>query len=158
MPGTETARREAVIDASAAAAFALLDEKHHVGARNCIEELSSHDTRLAAPPLWESEIDSILRRRVYLGTLTPEAAESALKIIDALQIEIIYDVEIRGLAREISEELDQVRVYDSTYAALAKQRNCLLWTADERFYNSATNQGAGGLLPFVRLVGMEVER
>lgn len=145
--------RIAVMDASGAAAFALPDEKHHNGARACIVALAQQNARLIAPPLFESEVDSILRRRVYLGEITPQEAAAALRVLDAMQIEITYDVATRALARSIGEQLNQIRVYDATYAALAQQRGCDLWTADERFYNSATDQGAGGLLPFVRFVG-----
>jgi predicted nucleic acid-binding protein len=134
---------EAVLDASGVAAFALPDEKHHGGAQVCIVALAWQSARLIAPPLWESKTDSILRRRVYLGTLTVQAAIAALRVLDALQVEIVYHAGTRVLARTIGEQLNQVRVYDATYAALAQQRGCALWTADERFYNSATNQGAG---------------
>ena len=143
----------AVLDASGAAAFALPDEKHHSGARACIVALAQQNARLIAPPLFESEVDSILRRRVFTGHLTAEAAAAAQKVMEMLQIEIVYDAATRALARSIALQLNQMRVYDSTYAALAQQFGCDLWTADERFYNSATNQGAGGLLPFVRFVG-----
>ncbi len=143
----------AVMDASGAAAFALPNEKYHDGARACIVTLAQQNARLIAPPLWENEIDSILRRRVYLGTMTAQEAQTALRILDAMQVEIIYDAATRALARSIGEQLNQVRVYDATYAALAQQRGCDLWTADERFYNSATNEGTGGLFPFVRFVG-----
>lgn len=144
---------ESVLDASVAAAFALADEKHHAAARACLAALRAQKVRLIAPPLFESETDSILRRRVYLGTLTLQAAAAALRVLDALQVAIIYDPETRALARAIGERLKQVRVYDATYAALAQQRGCVLWTADERFYNSATGEGAGGALPFVRFIG-----
>jgi len=149
----ETRAVEAVLDASGAAAFALPDERHYVAAGACIAALQTQSARLIAPPLFESEVDSILRRRVYLGVLTPQAAAAALRVLDALQVEIIYDVATRALARFIGEQLNQIRVYDATYAALAQGRGCDLWTADEHFYNSATDQGAGGLLPFVRFVG-----
>lgn len=139
---------EAVLDASGAAAFALTDEKHHKAARACLTALGAQGTVFIAPPLFESEIDSILRRRVYLETLTPQAAIAALRIVDALQVRIIYDVGTRALARTIGEQLNQVRVYDATYAALAQSRGCDLWTADERFYNSA-----GAAFPFVRFIG-----
>lgn len=149
----ETRAVEAVLDASGAAAFALPDEKYYVSAGACIVALQTQNARLIAPPLFESEVDSILRRDVYLGALTPQAAAATWRVLDALQVEIIYDVATRTLARSIGEQLSQIRVYDATYAALAQGRGCDLWTADERFYNSATDQGAGGLLPFVRFVG-----
>jgi predicted nucleic acid-binding protein len=149
--------REAVWDASVAVAFAPPDEKYCVAAEVCVAALRAQKVRLIAPPLFESELDSILRRRVYLDTLTPQAAAAALRVSNALQVEIIYDPETRALARAIAERLNQVRVYDATYAALAQQRGCELWTADERFYNSATNEGTGGALPFVRFIGAQTK-
>lgn len=139
---------EIVLDASSAAAFALPDEKHYDAAGACIAGLSADGVRFIAPPLFESELDSILRRRVYLGDLTPEAAAAALRVIDALQVAIVYDAGTRPLARAIAEQSNQIRVYDSTYAALAQQRRCDLWTADERFYN-----GAHDAFPLVRFIG-----
>lgn len=139
---------EIVLDASGAASFALPDEKQHARAQALIVALSAQNTRLIAPPLFESELDSILRRRAHLGTLTPEAASAALRVIDALQVAIIYDAGTRPLARAIAEQSNQIRVYDSTYAALAQQHGCDLWTADERFYN-----GAHDAFPLVRFIG-----
>lgn len=138
----------AVLDASGVAAFAFIDEPYHAQAQQLITSLAQQQARLIAPPLFESEIDSILRRRVYLGSLTIAAATAALQLIDALQVEIIQDVRVRSRARQIAEQLNQVRVYDSTYAALAELQGCPLWTADERFYNTAQNT-----LDFVRFIG-----
>ncbi len=142
------ARPLVALDASGAAAFALPDEKHHARAQRLIADLAQENARLIAPPLFESEADSIIRRRVYLETLTQPAGAAALALMDALQIEIVYDPATRLRAREIAAQNNQVRVYDSTYAALAEARGVELWTADERFYNSI-----GGALPFVKFIG-----
>jgi predicted nucleic acid-binding protein len=135
-------------DASGAAAFALPDEKHHAQAQRLITDLAQENARLIAPPIFESEADSIIRRRVYLETLTQPAGAAALALMDALQVEIIYEPATRLRAREIAAQNNQVRVYDSTYAALAEARSVELWTADERFYNSVS-----GALPFVKFIG-----
>lgn len=137
-----------VLDASGAAAFAIADESHHLRAQGLIATLARQKARLIAPPLFESEVDSILRRRVHMGKMTAEAATAALSLIDALQVEIIQDARVRPRARALAEQLNQVRVYDATYAALAELNNCALWTADERFFNSAHSA-----LNFVRFIG-----
>ncbi len=144
---------EAVLDASGAAAFAIPDEEHYAAAGARIAQLRAAGVQFIAPPLFESEFDGILRRRVFLQTLTPEAAHAAQRIADALQVAIIYDAATRVLARSIGEMLNRMRVYDATYAALAQLRGCDFWTADARFYNAATDEGAGGALPFVRFIG-----
>lgn len=142
------ARPLVALDASGAAAFALPDEKHHARAQRLIADLAQQNARLIAPPLFESEADSIIRRRAYLGTLTPPAGAAALALMDALQVEIVYDPATRPRAREIAAQNNQVRVYDSTYAALAEARGLELWTADERFYNAVS-----GALSFVKFIG-----
>ncbi len=147
---SEASALEVVLDPSGAAAFALPDEKHYDIAGKRIAALLAQGTRFIAPPLFESEFDSILRRRVFLQTLTPQAADDARRVVDALQVAIIYDLATRTTARSIGEALNQIRVYDSTYAALAQSRDCDFWTADERFYNSASN--AIVPLQFVRFI------
>lgn len=142
------ARPLVAFDASSAAAFALPDEKHHAQAQRLVADLAQEKARLIAPPIFESEADSIIRRRVYLETLTLPAGASALALMDALQVEIIYEPATRLRAREMAAQNNQVRVYDSTYAALAEARGVELWTADERFYNSVS-----GALSFVKFIG-----
>ena len=139
---------ETVLDASGAAALSLLDEAHHAATRACIKALAQQGARFIAPPLFESEFDSILRRRIFLNTLTPQAAAAALHVVDGLQIEIVYESATRVLARNIGERLNQMRVYDATYAALAQLRGCDFWTADQRFSNAAR-----GIFPLVRFLG-----
>lgn len=113
-----------VLDASTAAAFVLSDEDLHAAADACLAALQSQNVQLIAPPLFESEFDGILRRRVYTGKSTPQAAAAALHVVDGLQIEIVYDPATRVLARSIGERLNRMRVYDATYAALAQLRGC----------------------------------
>lgn len=138
----------AALDASGTAAFAIDDERYHVQAQQVIADLDRQGARLIAPPLWECEVDSILRRRVYLGTLQLEAAIAARRVINALRVEIIQDQRVRDQAWQMAERFNQIRVYDCTYAALAHWHQCNLWTADERFYNSVHL-----ILPYVRFVG-----
>ncbi|MDQ2688258.1 MAG: type II toxin-antitoxin system VapC family toxin [Armatimonadota bacterium] len=137
-----------VLDASAAIAFALETEASHRHAVRLIADLDAQCVRLIAPPLFESEADSTIRRLVYSKSLDIQAGADAQVILNSLPMEIVYDAEVRPLARQIAERFNLVRVYDATYAALAQRRNCDLWTADERFFNSVR---AG--LPFVRFLG-----
>lgn len=61
---------------------------------------------------------------------------------------IIYNPAVRLRARAIGEKLSTMRLYDATYAALAEVMGCDLWTADERFYNSAHHH-----LSYIKFVG-----
>lgn len=139
---------EAVIDASVALAFVLDGEPHQPAVRQLLADLVAAGVRIISPPLFESEADSTIRRGVHQGHVTAERASELQAILDALPVQIVYEPAVRARARQIAEQFNQVRVYDSTYAALAELRGCDLWTADERFYN-----GVRAGLPFVRFVG-----
>jgi len=80
--------------------------------------------------------------------MTPEAEFETWRNLDALAVSIIYDPRVRSVARSIADESDQLRVYDSTYAALAQLLKCEFWTADRRFYQRVNDR-----LRFVRFVG-----
>lgn len=112
------------------------------------DECVKRNITIIAPPLIEPEIDSIVRRRVYMKQMTEKAGTLAFKTIDALAIQIQTHPTVRRRAREIAKLYNQPRVYDSTYAALAQLRECDLWTADENYYNTVKK----GLL-FVQYLG-----
>jgi predicted nucleic acid-binding protein len=142
------ADREAVVDASVAVNLALPGHPYHPQARRLLADLADAGIVIIAPPLYESEADSTLRRLVHLGALEATAGAAAQAILDAIPMMVIQAPEVRARARQIAEQCNQPRVYDSTYAALADVRGCDLWTADERFYN-----GVRDTLPFVRFAG-----
>jgi predicted nucleic acid-binding protein len=136
------------MDASAAISFVLPDEKHYQRAQRLVAAWAQKDFRLCAPPLFESEADSVIRRRVHIGTMTPRASAAAFTVLDALQVEIFQDEAVRLRARQLAEQFNTIRCYDTTYAAFAEGRGLELWTADERFFNTVK-----GTLNFVFYVG-----
>jgi predicted nucleic acid-binding protein len=103
---------------------------------------------LIAPPLFESEVDSAVRRRVRRGEFTVAAAAAAQGLLDELPVDIVQDRNVRPRARQIASQFNQNQVYDATYAALAELRRCEFWTADRDFHNAVKNG-----LPYVRFVG-----
>jgi predicted nucleic acid-binding protein len=148
-----TAPALAVFDASAAIAFALDDEPLHTQAVALVAALLKQNTVLCAPPLFENEADSVIRRRAHQGTLTNAEADTARRIIAALGISIAYDAATAERAYAIAVQYNQPRAYDATYAAFAEARGLDLWTADERFYNSVNGSNAKNGLAFVRFIG-----
>lgn len=114
-------------------AFALLDDWTSKGIK-CI-----------APPIFPLELDSTIRRSVVTRSkadqITPETAEAAFSMAQALPVEIVEVEGQRRRAWELARKLGQAVVYDTTYIALAELRRCEFWTADERIYNSATQAG-----------------
>lgn len=139
---------EVVIDANLAVRFAVKGEPYSRKARRFIADCAKTGRVLIAPPLYESEADSVVRRRVYNGTMTPAAGKATQRLLDALPVIIVYDPGVRARAREIAEKFNQERVYDATYAALAERRGCEFWTADKAFFEAVSSS-----LTYVKYLG-----
>jgi predicted nucleic acid-binding protein len=136
---------EVCVDASLIVKLALKGEAHRAKARKFVKDCGANGTILIAPPIFENELDSIIRRRVFEGKLTPDQAQLTYRVLDGIPVQIITHSSLRKGARGIAEQFNQRLVYDSTYAALAELRRCDFWTADKAFYDSVKVA-----LPFVK--------
>lgn len=97
----------------------VLPEKFRAQARALLNEWLSDGVEICAPPLWENELDSILRERVWAGLMSQSDADTAQAALDAVPVTVKYVSGVRKRAREIAKQANQQRVYDSVYAALA---------------------------------------
>ena len=122
----------------------ILREAMRFQARQFIADCKATETQMIAPPIFESEIDSIIRRHVFEDSLTSADGGAAYLALALVPVQIVTPPGLRQRAREIAAQADQRAVYDSTYAALAELRGCEFWTADRAFYNAVHND-----LPFV---------
>ena len=127
---------ELCVDASLAAKMVLKDERLRRHARQIFVDSVAAGGNLIAPPIFVSEVDSIVCRREQNGEMNTAEALTAFQRLDELDVSIIELPGVRERAREIAREYGQERVYDSTYAALAEIRGCEFWTADHAFYMS----------------------
>ena len=127
---------ELCVDASLAAKMALKNERLRSYASQLFADSAAAGGELIAPPIFVSEVDSIVCRREFSAELNSAEALTAFQRLDDLDISIIDLPGVRKRAREITREYGQERVYDSTYAALAEIRGCDFWTADHAFYKS----------------------
>ena len=103
---------------------------------------------ICVPPLWESELDGILRYHVWAGRISQADADIAEVALDNVPVTVKQTSGVRQLARQIATQANQRRVYDSVYAALADIEGGELWTADYAFYQTVHN-----FLPFVKYLG-----
>lgn len=101
--------------------------------------------RLISPPLFENETESVVQEQVFLKRVSVTDGDKALRALDHVGVEIIYDSLLKERARQIVRKCNQRRVYDATYAALAEIRGCVFWTADKLFYDAVK-----AVLPFVK--------
>ena len=127
---------ERCIDASVIVKLVLKGEPYRVTARRLVRESTAAGIELIAPPLFESEVDTVIRKRVVSGKLSLQDAYKAYNTLDRMPVQIVTHLNIRQRARDITEQFTLSTVYDATYAALAELRGCEFWTADKVFYNS----------------------
>jgi len=136
---------ERVIDASVAVKWVMKGESHRKQARKLLRDSLAAGIRLIAPPLFESETESVIQEEVFLGNASVADGDKALRAFDRVGVQIIHDTRVKERARQIARQFNQRRVYDATYAALAELRGCEFWTADKAFYDAVK-----AALPFVK--------
>lgn len=126
---------ELCIDASVIVKLVLKGESHRIRARRLLRDCIANNVTLIAPPLFEGETDTAIRKRVHDSKLSLTDAKKAFTGLDRVPVQLITHPNIRRRAREIAEQFNQRTVYDATYAALAELRGCEFWTADKVFYD-----------------------
>ena len=136
-----------ISDASLSAKW-VLPERFSDIAQGLLNEWLSTGVEICVPPLWESELDGILRYHVWAGHISQADADIAEVALDNVPVTVKQISGVRQLARQIARQANQRRVYDSVYAALADIEECALWTADYAFYQAVHN-----FLPFVKYLG-----
>ena len=141
-----------VFDASAALAFVFQDEPKHAAAVELVRALAAQNVTLCAPALFAYEVDSVIRLRVWKGTLSEDDAATARAIIDALAVEIEYDESDRERAFQIARDYEQPRVYDASYAAHAQSRGFEMVTTDKPFFEGVSGSKKPKTVPPLLLV------
>ena len=124
------------VDASVVVKLALKGEPHRVKSRRLIRESTAAGIELIAPPMFESEVDTVIRKRVAAGKLSLQDAHGAYGVLDRAPVRITTHPNLRQRAREIAEQFNLSSVYDASYAALAELYGCEFWTADKVFYDA----------------------
>jgi predicted nucleic acid-binding protein len=118
-----------VVDASVV--VELLNDGSH---KEVVEErLDAEEYSLWAPHLIDAEVGHALRRWVYLGNLTAEAAGRALWEIDDLPLERVEHEHLIHVAWGLR---DNFSFYDGLYVALALMLDEPLLTFDARLAGS----------------------
>ena len=107
-----------------------------------------NDVEILAPPLLLYEGASAIRGFVYRKLLTLEKGDLAFRALQAQAVTISSSPEIHDKAWNLAKMLNQPKVYDCHYLALAELSNCEFWTADERLFNAVKKQ-----LAWVKWIG-----
>jgi predicted nucleic acid-binding protein len=127
---------ELCVDANIAIKWFIKGEFMRHKALKLFSESVTNGITLIAPPLFESETDSIIQTRIFENRVTWDIADKTYKLLDNAPVAIVTHPLMRQRSREIAKQFNQRKVYDATYAALAELRNCDLWTADKAFYEA----------------------
>ncbi|MCH8293304.1 type II toxin-antitoxin system VapC family toxin [Candidatus Poribacteria bacterium] len=96
---------ERCVDASVIVKLALKGEPYRIKARLLVRESSREGIDLIAPPFFTSEVDTVIRKRVYDGRLSQADAQRAYAVLDRAPVQVITHPNQRQRAREIAELL-----------------------------------------------------
>lgn len=143
----ETMNSLVCVDASFALKLVLAEEDSEK-ARMLWENWIKNDVEILAPPLLLYEGASAIRGLVYRKLLTLEKGDLAFRALQAQVVTISSSPEIHDKAWNLAKMLNQPKVYDCHYLALAELSNCEFWTADERLFNAVKKQ-----LAWVKWIG-----
>jgi len=91
---------------------------------------------MVGPPIFRSEMTSVLREEVFFNRMTPAEGEEGYSVYLDIPIRIIDGPAVYRRAWELAAEHNQRRTYDMQYLAVAEMEDCELWTADKRLFNS----------------------
>jgi len=115
---------ELCIDTSVVVKLVLKGEPHRVTARRLLKDCLVNGVTLIAPPFFEVEVDTVIRKRVQDGRLSLTDAKQAFAGLDKVPVQLLAHSLLRQRTREIAEQFNLRTVYDATYAALAELHGC----------------------------------
>ena len=126
-----------VVDANLA--FKWLMEEDGSDKADALEAVwRERGVQIVAPYFMPVEVSNILHQRVRRSEISVDQGERLIEELLASDIEFYHSLDIHRRALELASELGQGAAYDSHYLALAEILDCEMWTADERFYRSAS--------------------
>jgi len=134
-------RRSIVIDANLAV-WAVLPNIAEMNTLKYIQAWYQQERRIIAPEFLIAETTSVVRRLVYLNRIDEDEGKQAIDDLFALGIETItLTCHVCQTAFGWASKLQQARVYDSLYLAVAEHLEAEFWTADKRLVNGAKQLG-----------------
>lgn len=127
-----------MIDSSVAAKWFLAEENAREGALRLLEDVVSDRIALAAPPLFEVEMLSIVTKSARCGRLDGRDALTALQsVTGGLGLLRVCGGRTSELAFQLALTLGR-SPYDCQYLAVALEMGCDFYTADRRFVAAAS--------------------
>jgi predicted nucleic acid-binding protein len=137
-----------VIDASVAVKWFFSDDPAEQDTGKAVEllmGLSQGRYEIYQPAHWLVEVYAVVVRRSAAN-----AAQEALGILHALELEVVDHIAIHELAGTLSQHY-QHHLFDTLYHAVAIETDSLLITADEKYWQKAKAHGHIELLQNLKL-------
>ena len=107
-------------------------------AHAALQSWVAQDITRIATHLMPFEVANALHRRVLRGELNVGDSIRMMARLLASRLELHQPPDLHVRALQLASLLKQNAAYDAHYLALAESFVCELWTADERFYRSAS--------------------
>ena len=127
-----------VVDASLAVKW-LVEKEDSDKAHEILQSWVTQDISRVAPYLMPFEVTNALHRRVMRGELSVgESSRMIARLLES-RLELHQPPGLHVRALQFASQLKQNAAYDAHYLALAESFDCELWTADERFFRSASS-------------------
>ena len=138
-----------VVDASITLKW-ILNETESSKALTLLADWNDREIEVYAPSLLVYEVTNALYRHVRKGEIPFYDARRGLTeiIYKVLEIDFPEDPDFNIRAMELGQQFGLPAAYDSHYLALAERKECELWTADTRLWNSTR-----GKLAWLRWLG-----
>jgi predicted nucleic acid-binding protein len=126
-----------IVDASIALKWTL-NESDSSAALALLAHWTDKEIEVHAPALLAYEVTNALYRRVRKGEIPFGDARRGLTeiIFKVVEFDFPEDPDFNIRAMELGQQFGLPAAYDSHYLALAESRECELWTADTRLWNS----------------------
>lgn len=96
------------------------------------EAVIREEHRLLAPTLLRSQLLSLLYQAVNRGEMTKKDARRQLDYVRGLQIRLLGDRVLQGLAWKVASELGWADTFDAEYVALTRLQADAFVTLDRR--------------------------
>ena len=126
-----------VVDASLAVKW-LVEEDDSDKAHAILQFWVDQDITRIAPHLMPFEVANALHRRVFRGELNVGDSTRMIARLLESRLELHQPPNLHVRALQLASQLKQGAAYDAHYLVLAESAGCELWTADERFYRTAS--------------------
>jgi predicted nucleic acid-binding protein len=103
------------------------------------EAVIGEEHRLVAPTLLRSQLLSLLYQAVNRGEMTKKDAQRQLDYVRRLQIRLLGDRALQGLAWKVAEQLGWSDTLDAEYVALTQLQADAFITLDRQLADAVKN-------------------